>query len=308
MRMDTNESKAIDIQTEDFLQFLKLERGLSSNTLNAYAADLTEFAAVSGCNDASKAKSRVASKYVDALNQAGRKPSTVARKLSSLKQFYSYLMKRKIVRENLFLNYSAPKITRYHPHYLSPKDIEKILNSIDLNTESGKRDKAIIELLYGSGLRISELAALKPGDLELEAGFIRVTGKGSKQRLVPVGKFSKDAINSYMSTVSEKPAFEPAGTLFCNKFGKPLSRTGLWKIVRRRVALAGISKQVSPHTFRHSFATHLLEGGADLRVVQEMLGHADISTTQIYTSVDRDYLIAEHRKYHPRELAGSGSK
>ena len=306
--MDSYKIRAIDVQTEDFLQFIRLERGLSSNTINAYAADLSEFTVLTGCNDASKAKARVASKYVDALRQAGRKPSTVARKLSSLKQFYEYLLKRKIVNENPFLSYSAPKVTRYHPHYLSPADIEKILNSIDLSNETGKRDKAIIEILYGSGLRISELAGLKPGDLELEASFIRVTGKGNKQRLVPVGKFSKDAINTYLNIKSDKPTTGSAQTLFHNRFGKPLSRTGLWKIIRRRVALAGISKSVSPHTFRHSFATHLLEGGADLRVVQEMLGHADISTTQIYTSVDRDYLIAEHRKYHPRELAGSSSK
>ena len=306
--MDTNKSKTIDIQTEDFLQFIRLERGLSLNTINAYATDLSEFRALTGSSDASKDKARLASKYVEALKQADRKPATVARKLSSLKQFYEYLLKRKIVNENPFSSYSAPKISRYHPHYLSPADIEKILNSIDLSNESGKRDKAIIELLYGSGLRISELAGLKPGDLELEAGFIRVTGKGNKQRLVPVGRFSKDAINSYLNIQSDKPAFRPAQTLFHNRLGKPLSRTGLWKIIRKRVALAGISKTVSPHTFRHSFATHLLEGGADLRVVQEMLGHADISTTQIYTSVDRDYLIAEHRKYHPRELAGSDTK
>ena len=306
--MDSYKSKAIDIQTEDFLQFIRLERGLSANTINAYAADLSEFRVLTGCSDASKAKARVASKYVEALKQASRKPATVARKLSSLKQFYEYLLKRKIVNENPFSSYSAPKISRYHQNYLSPSDIEKILNSIDLSNEAGKRDKAIKELLYGSGLRISELAGLKPGDLELEAGFIKVTGKGNKQRLVPVGKFSKDAIILYLNIKSDKPAFRPAKTLFHNRLGKPLSRTGLWKIIRKRVALAGISKTVSPHTFRHSFATHLLEGGADLRVVQEMLGHADISTTQIYTSVDRDYLIAEHRKYHPRELAGSGPK
>ncbi len=306
--MDSYKSKRIDTQTEDFLQFIRLERGLSSNTINAYAADLSEFRALTGCNDASKAKARVASIYVSALKQAGRKPATVARKLSSLKQFYEYLLKRKIVTDNPFSSYFAPKITRYHPHYLSPADIEKILNSIDLSNEMGKRDRAIIELLYGSGLRISELANLKPGDLELESNFIRVTGKGNKQRLVPVGKFSQDAINSYMNIKSDKATIGSARTLFHNRSGKPLSRTGLWKMIRKRVALAGISKRVSPHTFRHSFATHLLEGGADLRVVQEMLGHADISTTQIYTSVDRDYLIAEHRKYHPRELAGSGPK
>jgi integrase/recombinase XerD len=306
--MDSDKNRAVDNQIEDFIQFLQLEKGLSPNSVKAYATDLSEFVAITGCKDAAKAKSQTGSKYVDALKKLGRKPATVARKLSSVKQFYEYLLSRKLVKENPFVSYSAPKITRYHPHYLSPADIEKILSSIELTTELGKRDKAIIELLYGSGLRISELANLKPGDLELESGFIRVTGKGDKQRLVPIGRFSKEALIAYQETAEQKPQARSAQTLFYNRLSKPLSRTALWKTVRKRVAQAGISKQVSPHTFRHSFATHLLEGGADLRVVQEMLGHADISTTQIYTTVDRDYLIAEHKKYHPRELAGGSSK
>jgi len=305
--MDSKKKNAIDFQVEDFIQFVQLERGLSSNSCKAYATDLNEFIAITGCKDAAKAKAQTGSKYVDALKKLGRKPATVARKLSSLKQFFEYLLNRKLVKDNPFVSYSAPKITRYHPHYLSPSDIEKILSSIELTTRLGKRDKAIIELLYGSGLRISELANLKPGDLELESGFIRVTGKGDKQRLVPIGKFSKESLISYMETSEQTHKSRAAQTLFFNRLGKPLSRTALWKTIRKRVALAGISKQVSPHTFRHSFATHLLEGGADLRVVQEMLGHADISTTQIYTTVDRDYLIAEHKKYHPRELAGGSS-
>jgi integrase/recombinase XerD len=201
---------------------------------------------------------------------------------------------------------SAPKISRYHPYYLSPKEIETIIDSIDLDKQSGIRDKLIIELLYGSGLRISELINLKLSDIESEAGFIRVTGKGNKQRLVPLGNFARKALEQYLQfKEARKDTENSVNLVIANKKGKSFSRAGIWKIIKKLVAQAGIAKPVSPHTFRHSFATHLLEGGADLRVVQEMLGHADITTTQVYTSIDRDYIVAEHRKYHPRELAGS---
>ena len=159
----------------------------------------------------------------------------------------------------------------------------------------------LLELLYGSGLRASELLNLKVTEVEFEAGFLRVIGKGNKQRLTPLGDLAASALHNYLDN-QPKPSVDST-YLFVNRLGQPFSRPGLWKIIKRAVAKAGIAKQVSPHTFRHSFATHLLEGGADLRVVQEMLGHADISTTQIYTTVDREYLIAEHKKYHPRELA-----
>jgi integrase/recombinase XerD len=163
----------------------------------------------------------------------------------------------------------------------------------------------VLELLYGSGLRISELINLKLSDIEFEAGYLRVAGKGNKQRLAPLGDYAKAALDAYLDADSQRPPHDRPGYVFVNKTGQRFSRVGLWKIVRKRVAQAGIAKRVSPHTFRHSFATHMLEGGADLRVVQEMLGHADISTTQIYTTIDRNYLVAEHKKYHPRELAGS---
>ena len=159
----------------------------------------------------------------------------------------------------------------------------------------------MIELLYGCGLRISELIDLKQSDFEFEADFLRVTGKGEKQRLVPVGSFAKQAVLAF---IDNPRVGGDSATIFANRSGRKFSRTGVWKIVKQMVHRAGIIKRVTPHTFRHSFATHLLEGGADLRVVQEMLGHADISTTEIYTRLDRDYIIAEHRKYHPRELAG----
>jgi integrase/recombinase XerD len=161
----------------------------------------------------------------------------------------------------------------------------------------------MVELLYGCGLRISELIELKPGDVEFEAGFVRVRGKGNKQRLVPLGEYAKAALRDYLSEPPVGQVSDEIVPLFRNRAGKKFSRVGLWKVIKRRVRAAGITKKVTPHTFRHSFATHLLEGGADLRVVQEMLGHTDISTTQIYTRIDRDYIVAEHKKYHPRELA-----
>ncbi len=289
---------------DDYLQYLKLERGLSQNSLTAYRRDLVEFSDRLGAVEAGKVSLRAATEHVSYLTAAGRKPATIARKISSLKQFFAYLHDRGTISENPFLALLAPKISRYHPHYLSPEEIGKIITSIDVQSRPGKRDRAIVELLYGSGLRISELINLKQRDIEFEAGFIRVVGKGGKQRLVPLGEYAREALEAYLDTQAQSLPHRESNYLFVNRLGRSFSRVGLWKIIRKRVTLAGIAKKVSPHTFRHSFATHLLEGGADLRVVQEMLGHADISTTQIYTTIDRDYIVAEHRKYHPRELAG----
>ncbi len=293
---------------EDFLQYIKLERGLSANTVLSYKNDLFEFADPITNKLPGKVNHQDASKYVAHLNRHRRRPASIARKLSSLRQFFDYLRTRQVVSSNPFSAFAAPRISRYHPFYLSADEINKIISAVDVHSVSGQRDRAIIELLYGSGLRISELAALKKSDIEFEAGFIRVLGKGNKQRLVPLGKIAKNALEVYLNSIENSNSQSSGPVLFGNKKSRPLSRTALWKIVRKRVLQAGISKPVSPHTFRHSFATHLLEGGADLRAVQEMLGHADISTTQIYTTVDRNYLIAEHKKYHPRELAGSRRK
>lgn len=291
--------------TVDYLQHIKLERGLSGNSIAAYRRDLDEFAAFAKTKEPSKIKIDEINNYLAYLNKAGRKPSSIARKLSSLKQFFLYLKDSGYIKDNPFQRFSAPKIVRYHPTYLSPADIEKIISAIDIKAKNGLRDKAIIELLYGCGLRISELINLKINDIEYEAGFIKVVGKGNKQRLVPMGEWAHDALVNYMGyrQIAHKDSKEK--TVFLNRMGQPFSRVGVWKIVKNIVLKAKIIKKVTPHTFRHSFATHLLEGGADLRIVQEMLGHADISTTQIYTKIDRDYIIAEHKKYHPRELAGS---
>lgn len=286
---------------EDYLTHLSLERGMAANTVSAYRRDLNEFKQATKLTDPLKAAAAKAVEFVSKLSREGKKPATIARKISSLKRFFEYLADNGIIPANPFATFSAPKISRYHPHYLSPEEIRKIIESIDLSTTAGSRDRAIIELLYGCGLRISELLTLQLKDIEFEAGFVRITGKGNRQRLVPMGQFAAESVKRWLGC---KASNHDAKALFTSKLGKPFSRPGLWKIIKKRVQQAGITKPVTPHTFRHSFATHLLEGGADLRVVQEMLGHADISTTQIYTTIDREYIVAEHKKYHPRELAG----
>ncbi|KAA3635868.1 MAG: tyrosine recombinase XerD [Calditrichaeota bacterium] len=288
---------------QDYLQYLKLERGLSANSLSSYKNDIEKFFLVVEVKKPQDVDLKIISLFFDQMQKASMKPATIARKISTLKRFFSYLVEQNHLRSNIFDSVSAPKIVRYHPSYLSPAEIDRIINVIDLSTANGKRNRAIVETLYGCGLRISELINLEERQIEFEAQFVKVVGKGNKQRLVPLGKCASDAINSYMLEKEKNGKFKNSKVLFLNRFGKKFSRVGIWKILRSIIALAGIVKVVTPHTFRHSFATHLLEGGADLRIVQEMLGHADISTTQIYTTVDRDYLIAEHKKYHPRELA-----
>ena len=297
---------------EDFLGYLKLERGMAANSVAAYRRDLCEFARLAAPGRKGEAAgqvaveridSRAAAAYLKHLTSKGRKPATMARKISSLKQFFNYLVDSAVIATNPVAGLAAPRIARYHPHYLSPREIEQMIDSIDTTQRHGWRDRMIIELLYGSGLRISELIDLELGDIEFEAGFIRVTGKGNKQRLVPLGGYARRAIDEYLAEAPDRKVIDGANVLLRNDLGGKISRVGVWKIIKKAVLKAGITKPVSPHTLRHSFATHLLEGGADLRVVQEMLGHADISTTQIYTTIDQDYIIAEHRKYHPRELA-----
>lgn len=288
---------------DDYLQHLKLERGLAANTVASYRHDLLEFVSAIKVNDPTQLNMRQARDYIAALTRSARKPATIARKISSLKQFFVHLEETGRLKQNPFSGLSAPRLARYHPPYLSPREVAQIIDGIDTATPAGRRDRAMLELLYGSGLRVSELLNLKTSDIEFEAGFLRIVGKGNKQRLAPLGEYAAQALNTYLDHLPKTAT--GGGLVFFNRHGRPFSRTGLWKIIRRATLKVGLAKKVSPHTFRHSFATHLLEGGADLRVVQEMLGHADISTTQIYTTVDRDYLIAEHRKYHPRELAGT---
>ena len=289
---------------QDYLQHLKLERGLSTNSVQSYRCDLEEFKSFTTLKSPAMVSTAEFTRYVRHLSELSRKPATIARKISSLKQFFRYLYDKGLVRINPVVSFSAPRISRYHPQYLSVREIAGIIEAIDTSTMTGKRDRAMIEILYGSGLRISELIDLKYSDIEFEAGFLKVVGKGRKQRLVPLGGYARESLEAFLATKEDKPGQARGKYVFSNRSGQRYSRVALWKMIKKRVLQAGITKPVSPHTFRHSFATHLLEGGADLRVVQEMLGHADISTTQIYTTIDREYIVAEHKKYHPRELAG----
>ncbi len=293
---------ANDLLIEDFLQHLRLERGLSENTLAAYRVDLAEFAISTNTKDMRKASSAQIATYVSSLGRKGRKSATIARKLSALRHLFEYLKESRVIKTSPIESYPTPKLARYHPDYFSPAEIESIIKVSAAMPKNHIRNRAIIEVLYGCGLRISELINLKASDLELEAGFVRVVGKGNKQRLVPIGKPAISALKAHLESQFE--IGHKTGALFAGRGGKKFSRVGMWKLIGQMVKAAGITKKVTPHTFRHSFATHLLEGGADLRVVQEMLGHADISTTEIYTRIDRDYIVAEHRKHHPRELAG----
>ncbi len=289
------------------MQHLRLERGLSQNSLAAYRTDLRELAArFKDCVPGSITPSDI-TRFFGELVQKGRKPTTLARKLSSVKHFFDYLIETELsagMKDNPAKAYRAPRIARYHPDYLSAEEVGRIIDAAGRNVRQPERNRAIIELLYGCGLRISELISLKVANIEFEAGFVKVTGKGNKQRLVPIGGPAKEAVEKYLE-VSDGPLRTAAnGYLVLSHSGRTFSRVGLWKIVKKAIVGAGILKVVTPHSFRHSFATHLLMGGADLRTVQEMLGHADISTTEIYTRIDRDYIVAEHRKHHPRELAG----
>ena len=290
---------------EDFLQHITLELGLSANSVAAYRTDLADLCKHSATLDVTATKPQHINRYFSALSAQGRKPATLARKLSAAKQFFDYLVGRGVVKQNPTTGYRAPRIARYHPDYLSVEEIERIIAVCDLDKSLATRDRAVIELLYGCGLRISELLDLKIGSLETEAGFIRVIGKGNKQRLVPIGKFAIEAVRKYLdSSERARVPGDSSRHILVNRTGRRMSRVGLWKAVRKLVVRAGVTKTVTPHTFRHSFATHMLAGGADLRTVQEMLGHADISTTEIYTQIDQGYIVAEHRRHHPRELAG----
>jgi len=298
-----------NIIIEQYLQYQDLERGLSANSLAAYRRDILEFKKMFKLNDDFNITHRKVNEYIQYLTGLNRKPASIARKLSSLKNFYKYLSEKDLVKENYFAFARAPKISRYHPDYLTVDEIQKIINSPDIKTDIGIRDSAMLELLYGAGMRISELINLKMSAVYDEIGFIKIVGKGNKERLVPYGSYARKAVERYLTGVRErKRSLTESDVLFLSSRNRRFSRTGVWKIIKKYALMAGISKDVTPHTLRHSFATHMIEGGADLRVVQELLGHSSITTTQIYTQVDKEYLLSIHREYHPRERKLRGGK
>ncbi len=291
-----------ELLLEDFLSYISLERGLSDNTARAYSVDIKKlynFMDSKNVNLLSVRRDFI-SDYLWNEREKGRESSTAARNLASIKVFFRFLTREGHVKEDPTEAMDSPKLWKRLPEVLSAAEVERLIDAAGSNDHKSIRDKAILELLYASGLRISELSNLKILDVNLEVGFLKCKGKGGKERIVPLGGKAASAIERYLK--SSRPGYLKGSNdyLFLNRSGKMISRQSCWKIIKKYASLSGIKKLISPHTLRHSFATHLLEGGADLRSVQEMLGHANISTTQIYTHVDREYLKQIHKKYHPR--------
>ena len=290
---------------EAYLRYLQLEKSAAANTVASYRLDLNRYASFlegKGVRHPDKVRPSHVSKFLATLADVGLSSRSITRNLSSLRMFHRFLLGERIVKQDPTETIENLKLTRSLPDVLSQEEIEAILQQPNVAEDLGKRDRAILETMYATGMRVSELITLKQSGLHSEEQFVLVFGKGSKERLIPIGRSALHWINQYIQTVRGKLSMKGSGrdVVFLNARGKPMSRMAVWNIVRSCTLKSGIKKDVHPHTFRHSFATHLLEGGADLRSVQEMLGHSDISTTQIYTHVDREYLKEVHRTFHPR--------
>ncbi len=298
------EGAVLRFQLERFGDFLTLEEGTSPRTLEAYRRDverLVEYAVVKGASTPADFTSRMLREFVYHLKDLGLAPASIRRNISAVRTYFRFLLSDGVVARDPSERLETPKRWRTLPDVLTVDEALKLLAAPTLDDPLAFRDRAMLELAYGAGLRVSEWITLGLRDVLLEDKLVRVFGKGSKERLVPIGRSAIGAVATYMREL--RPRLEKGagqGVLLLNARGEPLTRMGAWKILQKHVERAGITKHVSPHTLRHSFATHLLEGGADLRAVQEMLGHADISTTQIYTHVDREYLRRVHKQYHPR--------
>ncbi len=299
------DATAREFMLEPFQDFLAVEQGLSPRTQEAYALDLARFAAygkLKGSSGPSHVAPRLVREYMYHLKDLGLSPASIRRNVSALRTYFKFLVGEGHVQSDPSDRLETPKRWRTLPEVLTVADVDKILGAPSLDEPLAFRDRAMLELAYSAGLRVSEWISIGVKDVLFEDGLVRVFGKGSKERLVPIGRKAIGALAIYMRELRPKLEHgEGKGSLFLNSRGRPLSRMGAWKILRKYVDQAGIKKRVTPHTLRHSFATHLLEGGADLRAVQEMLGHADISTTQIYTHVDREYLRTVHQQFHPRK-------
>lgn len=289
---------------EGFRDFLSLEAGHSANTVAAYLRDVTrlgEFALAKGVGEPSGLTGAQLREHVFLLKDMGLSPASIRRDISAIRTYFGFLVGEGLIPTDPSERLESPQRWRTLPETLSVPEVEALLASPPTDDRMAWRDKALLELAYGGGLRVSELCGLGLTDLLLPEQLVRVLGKGSKERLVPLGRAVIGVVSVYLHQLRpELDRGRTAGRVLLNARGAPLSRVGAWGVVKRAATRAGIRKRVTPHTLRHSFATHLLEGGADLRAVQEMLGHADLSTTQIYTHVDREYLRSVHRQYHPR--------
>lgn len=300
--------------TEEYIKgfrtYLRLERGMSLNTYNSYSSDVREFAswlASEPCPGITLEKTAGENirQYISSRIDPDGGPvitgRTQARILSSLRSFFGWLQTEGVITENPCDGIDAPKIGRYLPAVLSVDEVNDIMNSVDQSKWGGVRDRAILELLYGCGLRVSEVSDMRISNVYLQEKFVRIVGKGNKERVVPMGDPAAEAITAYLAVRPEQADSDSEDILFLNRSGRQLSRISVFNMVKKQAMLAGITKEISPHTFRHSFATHLIEGGADLRVVQELLGHESILTTEIYTHLDSTTWQNDILKHHPRK-------
>ena len=289
---------------EQFGDFLALERGSSPNTVAAYHRDLAhlaEFLLAQHVRTPSAVTSTLLRDFIFHLKDLGLAATSIRRHVSAVRTYFKFLVGEGHVVRDPSERLASPKRWRTLPAVLSVREVERVLQAPGADDPLAWRDRALLEFAYGTGARVSEIAGVEVKDVLFDEGLVRLFGKGRKERIVPIGRRALGAVALYVREV--RPRIEKGkgkGRLFLNARGGPISRVGIWGLIKRHAKSAGVTKRVTPHTFRHTFATHLLEGGADLRAVQEMLGHADLSTTQLYTRVDRDYLRTVHRNYHPR--------
>ncbi|MBP2634206.1 MAG: xerD 2 [Firmicutes bacterium] len=288
----------------DFINYLAVERGLAQNTLESYGRDLRQFHTFlqnSQLDFLQNSNRDTILSYLNNLQVKGRAVSTISRNLAAIKSFYQYLVREHHLEKDPAVNLESPKLEKKLPKILSIAEVEELLKQPNTFQPTGLRDKSMLELLYATGIRVSELINLNISDVNLDMGYIKCYGKGSKERIVPLGSIAAKCAQEYINKGRPKlvRTYEES-SLFVNHHGNRLTRQGFWKIIKKYAMEANITKDITPHTLRHSFATHLLENGADLRSVQEMLGHADISTTQIYTHVTKNHLKEVYDKTHPR--------
>ncbi|MDR1702387.1 MAG: site-specific tyrosine recombinase XerD [Sporomusaceae bacterium] len=294
----------LETRVNEFINYLSVERGLAKNTLESYGRDLRQFQKyldVSQLDIIKNSTRDTILNYLNSLQSKGRSVSTISRNLAAIKSFYQYLVRERHLEKDPAINLESPRPEKKLPRILTINEVEELLVQPNILLPTGLRDKAMLELLYATGIRVSELTSLNISDINLDMGYIKCYGKGSKERIVPLGSIAVKCVQEYVAKGRPKlvRSYEE-GALFVNHHGKRLTRQGFWKIIKKYALEANILKAITPHTLRHSFATHLLENGADLRSVQEMLGHADISTTQIYTHVTKNRLKEVYDKTHPR--------
>ncbi len=289
---------------KEFINYISLEKGLAKNTQEAYGRDLRFYLDYLEKKkiEPLKIEHQQITDYLWSRKEKGIKPSSLFRYLESIKLFHRFLFTEGHTKNDPTIYLTSPKLVRRLPAVLKTEEVEKLLAQPDLNKYYGLRDRAMLELLYACGLRVSELINLNLDNINLDLSYLRCVGKGDKERIVPLGHYAVGYIRRYLEERKKKPVSkESENILFLDKLGRRFSRVGFWKMIKKYGKKAGLLKNISPHTLRHSFATHLLERGADLRAIQEMLGHSDISTTQIYTHLEREHLKDLHRKFHPRK-------